>query len=271
LTTNEGNMVSSSLVTAEAVRPGIALVTMRREAKLNAFNDELISSLTDVCESLHGDTSIKAVVLTGGTRVFSAGADRRLFDTLQGESDVNRSRRILARGKWMCERWEALPMLTIAAVEGGAVGGGLSLALACDWRVFASDAWAMVPEVKIGVNFGWGTLPRLAALVGPARAKWLSILCRRTPAAELASWGLLEELCEPHHAVETALRIAEELSALPMLPPQMIKRTVNAFSQAAARTASYGDMEEMLVCLSDKESAEARRRSMEGAAHSAQS
>jgi enoyl-CoA hydratase len=222
--------VTSSLVSIETVRPGVALVTMRREAKLNAFNEELISSLTDVCESLHADTSVKAVVLTGGTRVFSAGADRALFDTLKGQSDVNRSRRVLARGKWMCERWEALPMLTIAAVEGGAVGGGLSLALACDWRVFASDAWAMVPEVRIGVNFGWGTLPRLAALVGPARAKWLSVLCRRTPAQELASWGLLEELCEPRNAVDAALRIAEELSALPTLPPQLIKRTVNAFS-----------------------------------------
>ena len=256
--------MGSSLVTLETVRPGVALVTMRREAKLNAFNDELISALTELCESLHDDTSVKAVVLTGGTRVFSAGADRSLFDTLEGETDVNRSRRILARGKWMCERWEALPMVTIAAVEGGAVGGGLSLALACDWRVFASDAWGMVPEVKIGVNFGWGTLPRLAALVGPGRAKWLSILCRRTLATELASWGLLEEVAEPGRAVEAALRIAQEVSALPTLPPQMIKRTVNAFTHAAAKSSSYGDMEEMLVCLSDEESNLARRRATAG-------
>ena len=252
--------MSSSLVTVETARPGIALVTLRREAKLNAFNEELISSLTHVCELLHNDTDVKAVVITGGSRMFSAGADRSLFGVLEGEADVNRSRRVLARGKWMCERWEALPMLTIAAVEGGAVGGGLSLALACDWRVFASNAWAMVPEVKIGVNFGWGTIPRLAALVGPARAKWLSILCHRTPAADLASWRLAEEVAEPGEAVHSAIRITEEISALPTLPPQMIKRSVNAFSQAAAKSSSYGDMEEMLVCLSDRESTEARRR-----------
>jgi enoyl-CoA hydratase/carnithine racemase len=249
-------------VTLETVRPGIALVTMRREAKLNSFNDELISSLTAICESLHNDTAIKAVVLTGGTRVFSAGADRALFDTLEADADVNRLRRILARGKWMCERWDALPMMTIAAVEGGAVGGGLSLALACDWRVFASNAWAMVPEVRIGVNFGWGTLPRLAALAGPARAKWLSILCRKTPAAELAAWRVVEEVSEPGQALHGALRIAEELTALPALPPQLIKRTVNAFSHAAANVSSYGDMEEMLVCLSDEESAATRRHAM---------
>lgn len=254
--------MTTTVVNLDTPTPGIALVTLQREEKLNAFNDELISGLMHVCEQLHQNSRIKAVVLTGGTKMFSAGADRSLFSAIEAEPDINCVRRMLSQGKWMCERWEALPMPTIAAVEGGAVGGGLSLALACDWRVFASNAWAIVPEVKIGMNFGWGTLPRLTALAGPARAKWLSILCRQTSAAELARWNLVEETAEPGEAVNAALRLAQEVSSLPTLPPQMIKRSVNAFSQAAARTASYGDMDEMLMCFSDKESSDARRAVM---------
>jgi len=251
--------MDSSLVAVKSVQPGVALVTMRREAKLNAFSDELIAAMTAAGERLRDDASLKAVVVTGAGRLFSAGADRSLFGVLESEPDLNRSRRILARGKRMCDLWESLPMITIAAVEGGAVGGGLSLALACDWRVFASNAWAMVPEVRIGVNFGWGTLPRLAALAGPARAKWLSILCERTEAADLRAWGIADEISAPGDAVAQALGIAARVGALPGLPPQMIKRSVNAFTHAAARTASYGDMDDMLVCMSDRESAAARR------------
>jgi enoyl-CoA hydratase len=247
------------LIQIDRPHSAIVVVTLNREGKLNAFDDGLLDALTAACIELHDDARTKAVVVTGGTRVFSAGADIGLFDTIQSEPDVNRMRRTLNKGKRMIELWESLPMPTIAAVEGGAVGGGFSLALACDWRVFAEQSFAMVPEVKLGLNYGWGTLPRLSALAGPARAKWMSILCRRHGATELEQWGIADVSAPRGQALEAALKLAREVAALPMLAPQIIKRSVDAYAHALARSTSAGDMDDMLVCMGDREGAAARR------------
>lgn len=248
----------SNLVEIERVAPQIALVRMKREDKLNALNDELIQGLTDAAQTLREDASVKVVVVTGGMRAFSAGADIGTFDAIGREPDVNRVRRATQRGARMAQLWESLPALTIAAVEGGAVGGGFGLALACDWRVFASNAYAYVPEVRLGLNYGWGTLQRLSALAGPARAKWISILCRKHGAAELAGWNIVEQVAEPGQALDSALALASEVAALPALAAQIIKQSVNAHSTALAHASSHADMDHMLVCLTDEEGRRAR-------------
>ena len=248
-----------ALIQIDRPQAAIAVLTMKRDGKLNAFDDGLLDELTAACIELRDDVHTKAVVVTGGSRVFSAGADVGLFDTIQSETNLNRMRRTLNKGKRMIELWETLPMPTIAAVEGGAVGGGFSLALACDWRVFAEQSFAMVPEVKLGLNYGWGTLPRLSELAGPARAKWMSILCRRHDAAELAQWGIADLTAPKGQALEAALRLAQEVAALPTLAPQIIKRSVDAYAYALSRSASTGDMDDMLVCMGDGEGAAARR------------
>lgn len=250
----------SSLVTVERHSPAVAVVTLQRQDKLNALNDALVEALAQTADELRADARVKAVVLTGGPRAFSAGADVSTFDAIGRESDVNQVRRMVQRGTRMVEAWESLPALTIAAVEGGAVGGGFGLALACDWRVFARDAWAYVPEVRLGLNYGWGTLPRLTALAGPGRAKWISVLCRRHPAQELADWGIAEHVAEPGGALAAAIALADEVAALPGLAAQFIKQDVNAYATALARTASHGDMDHMLVCMTDEEGRQARAR-----------
>jgi enoyl-CoA hydratase/carnithine racemase len=248
-----------ALIRIDRPHPSVAVLTMNRGGKLNAFDDGLLDALTAACIELHDDARTKAVVVTGGTRVFSAGADVGLFDAIQSETDVNRVRRTLNKGKRMIELWETLPMPTIAAVEGGAVGGGFTLALACDWRVFAEQSFAMIPEVKLGLNYGWGTLPRLTALAGPARAKWMSILCRRHDAAQLEHWGIADLTAPRGQALDAALKLAQEVAALPMLAPQIIKRSVDAYAHALSRSTSTGDMDDMLVCMGDREGASARR------------
>ncbi len=250
--------MSPSLVEIEYVQPTIAVVRMRREDKLNALDDDLIQGLADVAEQLHDDATVKAVVVTGGQRFFSAGADVSTFDGIADQTNVNRVRRMTQKGVRMADLWQTLPAVTIAAVEGGAVGGGLGLALACDWRVFARNAWAYVPEARLGLNYGWGTLPKLSALAGPARAKWISILCRKHPADELAAWGIVEHVAEPGQALAEALALAGEVASLPALAPQMIKRSVNAYAYALAKSTSYADMDDMLVCMTDEEGARAR-------------
>lgn len=241
----------------------VAIVRIAREEKMNALNEAVIAGLSSAVNELRDDTSIRAIVLTGGPRMFSAGADLSTFDQLINEPDLNRMRRATQHGPRLCADWENLPQFTIAAIEGGAVGGGLGIALACDWRVMAQDAWCYVPEVKLGLNYGWGTLARLTALVGPARTKWMSVLCRRHPAIEMQEWGIADELAPPGEALTSALRLAREVASMPALAPQIIKQSVNAFSSALHPIASKSDMDLMLLCLSDPEGKEVRARTLE--------
>lgn len=253
-------MKTYELLQIERPQPEIAVVHMRRESKLNALNAQLIADLTDAAHALRDDSLLKAVVVTGGLRAFSAGADLSTFTDIEGVTNVNEVRRAVAKGGRMIDAWQSIPAVTIAAVEGGAVGGGLGLCLACDWRVFARTAWGYVPEVKLGLNYGWGSLPRLTALAGPAKAKWISILCQRHDAAQLHQWNVVEQVAEPGQALQSALALAREVAVLPALAAQMIKKAVNVYSHALGAVASHSDMDDMLVCLTDSEGASARQR-----------
>lgn len=256
--------MSSSLIEITRAEPGVAVVRMRRDAQLNALDDALIADLHRAADELRDDVDVRAIVLTGSPRGFSAGADLSTFESIDAEQDVNRVRRAIARGGRMIDAWQALPQITVAAVEGGAVGGGFGLALACDWRVFARGGFGYVPEARLGLNYGWGTLPRLVALCGPARAKRVAVLCRRHPAEELHAWGVADAVADTGKAVDAALDFACEAAAMPALGVQLIKRSVNAYSQALAAATSFGDMEDMLVCMTDPEGSRARETMIAG-------
>lgn len=236
----------------------IAIVTIDRPERRNAMDGATIQGLLDAFAGLRDDMDVRAVVLTGSGGFFSAGADHAIFEGVEAEKQPNRTRRALAAGSRLCREIETLPQVTIAAIEGGAVGGGLGLAVSCDWRVMAANAYAYVPEAKLGLNYGWNTLPRLTTLVGPARTKTMSILCDRHTAAECADWGLADRLTDPGGALEGALDLARQASALPQMAVQLIKRTVNSYATALVENTSAADMELMLVCMADPEGAAAR-------------
>ena len=162
----------------------VALVTFDRKKNLNAFDGKLILELTEVARSFQEDLETRAVVLTGSRQYFSAGADLEDLGTRAVLSELAR-RQSFYRGVRLCEAWESMPQITIAAMERMAVGAGVALPLACDWRVMGESAFLYVPEAKIGLNLQWGALPRLVNLVGPARAKRICILCERMYALSL--------------------------------------------------------------------------------------
>jgi len=236
----------------------IAILTINRPAQKNAINDAVINGLSAAVAEIRNDVSVRTVILTGEGGFFSAGADLSLFDEIGDVTDVNIVARSLEGGGRLCSEIEKLPQPTIAAIEGGAVGGGLAMAISCDWRVMASNAFAYVPEARLGLNYGWNTLPRLNRLIGPARAKTLSILCRRHGADECLTWGLADQTAAPGKALEGALALAEEVCALPRLAVQMIKKSINGHATALAENASFSDMDMMLVCMTDPEGNQAR-------------
>ena len=168
-------------------------VHLNRPQVRHALSRALMREITAVARALSDRTDIDVVILTGDARCFSAGADLHdasawADDTL---STVQR-RDIAGTGFRMCKAWEEMPQITIAAIEGYAVGGGLALSLACDWRVLAQDAFVSLPEIALGIPLTWGTIARLVNLLGPAKAKRLTILCERITAPEALAMGLVD-------------------------------------------------------------------------------
>lgn len=133
-----------------------AVVRFDRQGSMNAFNQDMILELTAVARRFQDDTRTQAVVLAGAPTAFSAGIDLKDPKTWQEIDDDVELRQRFYRGVRLCQAWEDMPQITVAAMEGLAVGAGCAIALACDWRVLGRSAYLYVPEVKIGLNLQWG-------------------------------------------------------------------------------------------------------------------
>jgi len=244
-------------VTIERRGP-IALVRFDRRGSLNAFNQATILELTRVAREFQDDLDTRAVVLTGTSRAFSAGIDLKDAATWDvPETDVALRHRSY-RGVRLCKAWEDMPQITIAAMEGLAVGAGVAIALACDWRVLAKDAYLYVPEVKIGLNLQWGALPRLISLVGPARAKRIVLLCEKMRAEKALEWGLVEEIAESGAAVEKAMELAEAAASMPPATTAMVKEAINATAGALHHASAFADADQSALTRSFRDAIAAR-------------
>ena len=225
-------------------RGKVAIVTYDRGGSLNAFDQASILELTKVARQFQEDLETQAVVLAGSPQAFSAGIDLKDKATWEAlESDVALRERFY-RGVRLCQAWEDMPQVTIAAMERLAVGAGCAIALACDWRVLDRDGYLYVPEVKIGLNLQWGALPRLVSLVGPARAKRIVLLCEKMSAPQALQWGLVEELADTGKTLEKALELAQTAAAMPAATTRMVKQAVNATANALHRASAYADADQ---------------------------
>lgn len=217
--------MSDPVVTVEDAGGDTLIVRLNRPEKRNALSAALKRELAATARALAERTDIGAIILTGAGGAFCAGNDLSEPDSFAQDMPLAEARRHIRLGLEMCRAWEALPQLTIAAVDRFAIGGGMSLALSCDFRIFQTDAWLRAPEVELGITYSWGTLPRLARLVGPARAKLIAGLCRRVDAATALEWGLCEEVSDD--TLAAALTMAAEITAKPRVAQQMVKESVN--------------------------------------------
>ncbi len=235
-----------------------AIVGFDRGEKLNAFNQPLIAALTRTAHEFESDKDTQTIVLTGRADAFSAGMD--LDDEMWHMPDATdlERRETFYSGVRLCAAWERLPQISIAAIDGMAVGAGVALSLACDWRVASRDAFLYVPEAKIGINLQWGAIPRLIALVGPAKAKRICLLCEKLDAQSAFDWGLLEEVAPPGGAVETAVGLATQVNAQPDVAVRMIKEAINATSNALHWATCYADADQSQLS-GDLEAARAAR------------
>lgn len=230
--------------------PPLALVRFDRKSNLNAFNQQLVDELTEAARSFQDDLDIHYVVLAGADTAFSAGGDLKqgLFAEASQHSDPQRrdleNRHRYHSGGRLCRMWEELPQITIAAIERMAIGAGMALALACDWRVMGRGAFFSVPEVRLGVNFQWGTLPRMITLAGPAKTKRITLMCERIDAVTALDWGLIDEIAEDGKTLEAAQAMARKVAQMPATTVRLVKEAVNATANALHRTASFADADQ---------------------------
>ena len=228
---------------------GVAVVAFDRGDGVNAMSMKLARELTAAAHLLYDDLETHAVVLTGRGKGFCAGRDLRDPEITARTAGPMLARRHLGGDGWrLCKAWEELEQFTIAAVEGFAVGGGLALALATDWRVSADGAHWRAPEIALGLSMSWGSIPRLVNLVGPARAKQILLMANdRIPTADGLAWGLLQDVVPDGKAEAAAIAWAEKVAAMPPFPARMTKKTVNAYANALSSLAVHMDTEEILL------------------------
>lgn len=237
----------------------LALVRLQRPAVRNALSRDLMQALIRCAHELAERTDVDVVILTGDDRCFSAGADLKDARAwADAQQPLVARRHGAALGYRLCQAWEQMPQVTIAAIEGYAVGGGLALALACDWRVAAADAFVSLPEIALGIPLTWGTIPRLVNLLGPARAKRLTILCERFAAPEALAMGLVDHLAPRGQALAEARALAKRTLAMPAAAMRMSKEAVNAVATALNHVGGYMAHDQIALAAASDESRTAR-------------
>ncbi len=236
------------------IEDGIAVVRLNRPEKRNAMSLDMMHGLTEVALQLSKDTSVHAVVLAASGDNFSAGVDLSPGEILPAPTDTLLEKRQQARiGSDLCAAWQGLEQVTIAAIEGHCVGGGLALVAACDFRIAGTSAWFKLPEVALGINMSWHSLPRLVALVGPSKAKQLAIFSEKVAAAETLSWGLVDRLVDDGETLDEAVKWARKVAALPPVPVRMVKEAVNAVALALAHATIHMDRDQALLAIQSSE------------------
>ncbi|MFJ6895606.1 enoyl-CoA hydratase/isomerase family protein [Streptomyces hokutonensis] len=206
------------------------VVTLRLDnPPMNAFDSLQREELSARVRELADSPAVRAVVLYGGDRLFAAGADIKALAAM-GPEEIRGWNRALQR---TFDEVARLPMPVIAAVTGYALGGGMELALAADYRVAAEDAIFAQPEVQLGIMPGSGGTQRLARLIGPARAKNLLMTGRRVKAEEALRLGLVDEVVPAGEALKAALTYARQLSEGPPAALEAIKEAVDHGTDAS--------------------------------------
>jgi enoyl-CoA hydratase len=183
----------------------VAILTIEREDALNALNAQLLLELATAFDLIEGDAEVRALVITGAGRAFIAGADLQAFADVR---DGFAGREAALTGQDVMNTLAAMPIPTVAAINGFALGGGLELALACDLRVASAGAKLGLPEVTRGLIPGYGGTQRLQRLIGLARATDLVLTGRMVGADEALQLGLVQRVAED--AAEAGLALAQQ-------------------------------------------------------------
>jgi len=238
----------------------IGRLTLDRPDKLNPLSVLTLREISDAAAWLDAQPGIKAVIVSGAGRAFSAGAD---LGTFAGRQDIS-IRDAADLGRCMADAVENIRAVTIASIRGWCVGGGVVLASACDLRVAAEDARFSIPEVDLGIPLAWGGIPRLVREIGPAMTKELVLTCRTFDAAEAGRIGLVNRVVTAHSLDAEVQGLAEQLAQKATHALYSTKRHVDAVTANMVGLArSWADADGLVTAFLDEECAAARKAYLE--------
>src|SRR3990170_437851 len=207
---------------------GIGWITLNRPHRLNALTSDMIDEIQSALDDYEKDEEIKCIVFTGaGDRAFSAGADVTTFIGLTPTTALDAS----LKGQKLFSRLEKIRKPVIASLNGYALGGGLEMALACDFRLASENAEFGQPEIKLGLIPGWGGTQRLARIVSLARAKELIMLGERLSADEAAKIGLISKVVPKEQLRDETVALAKKFVEGPPIALGLAKEMLNFGTQ----------------------------------------
>ena len=222
----------------------IARVILNRPDAMNALNVEIMAEIEQISNSFLSDEKTRVVIFEGAGKHFSAGADLKQ----KGEpQSLLMRRRSAGLGARMIKAILNINQVTIAAIQGSALGGGACIPTACDFRIGSDDCAVGYPEVNLGINLMWRSLPLCVRLIGPARAKKMIMLGSRESGATLLEWGFLDELVPRQDLSEASLSMAQAYAQQPPIAVQMIKQSINAVSNALDDALMHMDTDQNLL------------------------
>ena len=202
----------------------IAVATINRPKALNALNSDVLTDLGELVDIVNADSEIRALVITGsGEKAFVAGADIGEMSTLTPEEGEAFGK----HGNDVFRRIETLPIPTIAAINGFALGGGCELSMSCDIRICADTAVFGQPETGLGITPGFGGTQRLARLVGPGMAKQLIYTAKNIKADEALRIGLVNAVYPLEELMAAAEKLAETIAKNAPIAVRACNKAIN--------------------------------------------
>ena len=238
-------------------RGSLFLITLQRPEKLNAINKDMIAALHRALDAAEGDESVRAIVISGAGRAFSAGFDLDMeVDTSAGKPDPEAVRRALRNDFDIIMRFWDSPKPTLAAVHGYCLGSAMELAVACDLTVGSEECIFGAPEVR----FGSGIVAMLAPwLAGPKRAKYLLLSGDdQVSAREALEMGLVNRVVPSGEALDAALTLAQRIAANDALAVKLTKQAINRSLDIAGMRESLLAALDYNVQIETSETAESR-------------
>ena len=206
------------------IEDGIAVVTINRPKSLNALNSETLAELGDIAAAIEKAKDVKVVILTGsGQKSFVAGAD--ISEMVNATPMEGRAMALLAAETF--KKFENMPQVTIAAVNGYALGGGCEISMCCDIRIAAENAKFAQPEVNLGILPGFGGTQRLPRLIGKGRAKELIFTTDQIDAQEAYRIGLANKVVPQEELLDYCKAMAKKIMSKASFGVTLAKQAIN--------------------------------------------
>jgi enoyl-CoA hydratase/carnithine racemase len=237
-----------------SVSGAVATVELTRPKRLNAIRRETLEQLSDAMDAVERSSTVGVLVVTGAGRAFCAGADVAEIDGL----DQLGSDAFTRDGQELFDRIAASSVLSLAALQGYALGGGLELAMACDLRIAADSALLGQPETALGHLPAWGGTQRLPRLVGRGVALQLMLSARRVPGAEALRLGLVDEVVEEAELSAVVQERAHTLARTPAAVIRAVKAAVDAGQRSGLAAGLRAERLGMALCRDSGDSGERR-------------